>query len=105
MFNRGFRMAPDESADRDNQQSPFHLKRLPARFMTSLPQPKSNPGRGGRKKNTRPHGQRGELAARILEALESAGKQGAKVRDLASSLGVNPKNLFIWFATTGKKNK
>jgi hypothetical protein len=65
----------------------------------------AKPGRSGRKKSTRPHGKRGELAARIMEQLQAAGKQGAKVRDIAATLGVKVKNLFIWFATTGKKNK
>ena len=66
--------------------------------------PAAKPGRRGRR-STRPLSKRGELAARILGALKSAGKQGMKVRDLADKLNVKYKNLFIWFATTGKKNK
>ena len=72
---------------------------------SSLAAPAPKPARRGRHKSTRPHSKRGELAARILEAMKAAGKQGIKVRELAALLGVNPKNLFIWFATTGKKNK
>ena len=50
-------------------------------------------------------GKRGALAANILKALEDAGSPGLKVQDLADSLNIPPKNLFIWFSTTGKKNK
>jgi hypothetical protein len=66
--------------------------------------PKAAPAKRG-KRSTRPLSKRGELASRILAALKSAGKEGLKVRQLADKLGVKYKNLFIWFATTGKKNK
>lgn len=49
-------------------------------------------------------GKRGELSARILGALEDAGSEGISVRDLADKLGANYRNIYIWFATTGKKN-
>ena len=71
---------------------------------TSKAPAKTSGGRRGRR-NTRPHSKRGELAARILSTLKAAGKEGMKVRDLSDKLGVKYKNLFIWFATTGKKNK
>jgi hypothetical protein len=64
----------------------------------------SKPARG-RKNSTRPKGKRGELAGRIVDTLTAAGKQGIKLREIAAQLGVNPKNLSVWFATTGKKNK
>lgn len=68
--------------------------------------PAAKPGRrGGGRRSTRPLSKRGELASRILAALKSAGKEGLKVRQLSDKLGVKYKNLFIWFATTGKKNK
>jgi hypothetical protein len=57
------------------------------------------------RRSTRPLSKRGELSARILEVLKAAGSGGIKVRLLAEKLGVKYKNLFIWFATTGKKNK
>ncbi len=61
---------------------------------------------GGRKRSTRPLSGRGELAARIVQALTEAGPEGITVRDLATKLEVKKyKNLFIWFSTTGKKNK
>jgi hypothetical protein len=55
-------------------------------------------------KGKRGQSRRGELSARILTELESAGSQGINVRDLAGKLGANYKNIYIWFATTGKKN-
>ncbi len=63
-------------------------------------------GKGGRKKrSTRPLSKRGELAAKIMSALTAAGKDGIKVASLAEKLGTKRRNLFIWFATTGRKNK
>ena len=60
---------------------------------------------GGRKRSTRPLSGRGELQSKIVAALKEAGPAGITVRDLATKLEVKKyKNLFIWFATTGKKN-
>jgi hypothetical protein len=47
---------------------------------------------------------RGELSANILEELKAAGKDGITVSSLADKLGAKYKNIYIWFATTGKKN-
>jgi hypothetical protein len=47
---------------------------------------------------------RGALSAAILEALSNAGAKGITVKDLAAQVGVPYKNVYIWFATTGKKN-
>jgi hypothetical protein len=58
-----------------------------------------------RNQKNRPRSPRGELAAKILGQLEAAGDGGISVRELAGKIGANPKNLHIWFATTGKKNK
>lgn len=52
-----------------------------------------------------PKSRRGELAAMILKHLKAAGDAGIRVRDLAEKIGAKPKNLFIWFATTGKKKR
>ena len=49
-------------------------------------------------------GKRGALSARILDRLKTAGPQGIKVADLATQLGAKYKNIYIWFATTGKKH-
>ena len=61
--------------------------------------------RGGKRNySTRPLSPRGALASRIVAALQESGEAGMKVRDIAEKLNVKVKNLFIWFATTGKKN-
>jgi hypothetical protein len=64
--------------------------------------------KAGRRRNggrsTAPHSRRGELSKRILSELTDAGAKGITVRDLASKIGAPYKNIYIWFATTGKKN-
>lgn len=47
---------------------------------------------------------RGALATQILSTLEDAGAAGMSVRDIAAKLDAKYKNIYIWFATTGKKN-
>lgn len=47
---------------------------------------------------------RGYLTAQILDALKAAGTGGITVADLSTKLGAKYKNIYIWFATTGKKN-
>ena len=49
-------------------------------------------------------GKRGALRASIMEHLKTAGAGGIKIADLADKLGAKYKNVYIWFATTGKKN-
>jgi len=63
-------------------------------------------GKVGRpsKRSSRPLSKRGELMSRIMEELKSAGSAGVKIPDLADKFGVKRKNLFIWFATTGRRN-
>jgi hypothetical protein len=80
---------------------------LPESQLDSLPAPARKLKKSSRqKRSTRPHSGRGELSTRIVEALREAGAGGIKVRDLAKQLGVGDyKKLFIWFSTTGKKNK
>jgi transposase-like protein len=55
-------------------------------------------------KKARKGAKRGQLTADILSALKAAGTKGVTVSDLASKLGANYKNIYIWFATTGKKH-
>lgn len=64
--------------------------------------PASKPGRPAKagRKSTR----RGELSGRILAELESAGAKGINVKDLSDKIGTPYKNIYVWFATTGKKN-
>jgi hypothetical protein len=73
----------------------------------SVEEPRTKTSRTARptaRKNTRPLGKRGALLASIMSELESAGSSGIKIPDLADKLGVKRKNLFIWFATTGRRN-
>lgn len=101
-----------------NVHSWFHssMKRYPAikkiegghyRLEGSVSEKQSAPSKSAAKpakKKTATRGKRGELTARILGALENAGSQGISVKDLAEDLGANYRNIYIWFATTGKKN-
>ncbi len=48
---------------------------------------------------------RGELSGRILTLLGDAGAAGITVADLSEKLDKPYKNVSIWFATTGKKNR
>ena len=73
---------------------------------------KGKPGRPAKKgpkaKTTRKPGKRGSrggIGAKVLSALETAGDTGVKVTDLAEKLRVKAANLYVWFGTTGKKNK
>lgn len=47
---------------------------------------------------------RGAVTATILENLKAAGPSGVKIADLADKMGAKYKNIYIWFATTGKKH-
>jgi len=57
-----------------------------------------------RRKKGGAQGPRGALSAKIIRQLESAGKGGITVRTIAERIGAKNKNIYIWFATTGKKN-
>ena len=46
---------------------------------------------------------RGAVTATILENLKAAGATGVKIGELADKMGAKYKNIYIWFATTGKK--
>ena len=62
----------------------------------------AKPAKAARKSSGK---QRGHLSVAVQDALKAAGKDGIRVRDLAKTLGINPRNLFVWFSTTGKKFK
>ena len=76
--------------------------RLAAGASVPAPAPKAAPvakvGKRGQ------GGKRGALSASILDQLKAAGAGGIKVADLADKLGAKYKNVYIWFATTGKKH-
>ena len=55
-------------------------------------------------KGSKAGSKRGALSANILSELQAAGESGVTVRDLADKLNSKYKNIYIWFATTGKKN-
>ncbi|MEO7317646.1 MAG: hypothetical protein ABIZ56_01520 [Chthoniobacteraceae bacterium] len=65
--------------------------------------PAPKPAKAPRRRRTKPV-KRGTLTAAILEHLKAAGSGGVKIADLADKLGAKYKNVYIWFATTGKKN-
>ena len=48
---------------------------------------------------------RGHLRDGIVATLKGAGSSGATINDLSKKLGVKYKNIAVWFATTGRKNK
>jgi hypothetical protein len=48
---------------------------------------------------------RGHLRDGIVATLKAAGSSGATINDLSNKLGVKYKNIAVWFATTGRKNK
>lgn len=77
---------------------------VPQQAVPESPKAKTSakPAKGARKSAGK---QRGHLSAAVEDALKAAGKDGISVGDLATTLAVNPRNLFVWFATTGKKNK
>lgn len=54
-------------------------------------------------KSSAPRAPRGALKEGILQALKEAGAAGVNVSELASKLGVDAKNIHVWFSTTGKK--
>ena len=73
----------------------------PARRKAGRPKGRG-PGRPAAVKTTRKT-RRGGLKEMILARLQSVGPEGIKVKDLAADLGINRKNVEIWFYTTGKK--
>ena len=48
---------------------------------------------------------RTKLKDAILKALQSAGRAGLSVKEVAAQLKANPGSVAIWFYTTGKKLK
>ena len=48
---------------------------------------------------------RSPLKAGLLKSLGAAGKKGLTVNDLAEALKADPRSVYAWFYTTGKKIK
>ena len=76
--------------------------RLADGAKSPAPAPKAAPAAKAGKRGK--GGKRGALSAAILDHLKSAGAGGIKIADLATKLGAKYKNVYIWFATTGKKH-
>ncbi len=57
-----------------------------------------------RRKSSAAGSRRGELSTGILAGLQAAGEGGISIRDLSEKLGVDYRNISVWFSTTGKKN-
>ncbi len=73
--------------------------------VSSAPESKAAPApKVARPARGRKGVKRGALSASIMEHLKAAGAEGIKIADLADKLGAKYKNVYIWFATTGKKN-
>ncbi len=66
--------------------------------VSALAPKAAKPGKGGKGVK------RGAVTATILGHLKAAGSSGIKIADLAEKMGANYKNIYIWFATTGKKH-
>jgi hypothetical protein len=67
--------------------------------------PKNGSAKSGNGSSSSSSGtRRGALAEKVLSELKKGGSKGVSVRDLASKIGANYRNIYIWFATTGKKN-
>jgi len=81
----------------------YRLESKSAMTATSAVKP-SKAGASASKGKPRRGAKRGQLSARILAALKDAGSGGITVADLSNKLGAKYKNIYIWFATTGKKN-
>jgi len=61
--------------------------------------------KGKKAKTGRSTSGRGELMKAISSTLQKAGSKGMTVREISDKLNVPYKNVYIWFVTTGKKNK
>lgn len=47
----------------------------------------------------------GKLKEKVVALLQSAGKPGISVREIAAKLGLNPQRIYVWFNSTGKSIK
>ena len=74
----------------------------PAPDAAATPKAAAKAPKAAKKSSGKP---RGYLTTAVQEALKTAGKDGVRINELAKTLDVNPRNLFVWFATTGKKFK
>lgn len=73
--------------------------RPPKAASTAKPAPAKAPAAKAPKANAR-----GQLMARILDALKAAGPKGVTIKDLSAKFKMPYRNVQVWFATTGKRN-
>lgn len=59
---------------------------------------------GGTRRSSEGRIKRGALSSAVLSGLQEAGEQGISTNDLAAKLGLDPKKVYTFFASTGKKN-
>ncbi len=52
-----------------------------------------------------PHGRRRHLKSDIIGLLQSAGKDGLAVKEIAAKVKLDPNRIYTWFYGTGKKVK
>jgi hypothetical protein len=72
--------------------------------QSAAPRPVGRPPKSASAPSSSSGTRRGALSEKLLGELRKAGSKGVSVRDLASKIGANYRNIYIWFATTGKKN-
>jgi hypothetical protein len=85
------------------------------RQMAALQQPSGEPPeaksrartftRGSGTKRSRTRTPRGELKAKIIGGLRTAGRAGATIQELSEKLKIKPANLYVWFNGTGRKTR
>jgi hypothetical protein len=56
------------------------------------------------KQSPKTRGKRGSMKETILSALEAAGSEGVRVKELAAVIGTKPVNVYSWFHSTSKRN-
>jgi hypothetical protein len=88
------------AAESSPAKAPAKAAKAPAKVVAKAAKSAKAPAKakGGRSS-------RGEVSTKILGALGSAGAGGVTIKNLSSKLGMPYRNLQVWFATTGKKNK
>jgi hypothetical protein len=72
--------------------------------QSAAPRPVGRPPKSASVTSSSSGTRRGALSEKVLAELKKAGSRGISVRELASTIGANYRNIYIWFATTGKKN-
>jgi hypothetical protein len=91
--NAHYKLIGKTSSESSEKAKPAVVKAVASKAAKA---PKAKGGKRGR---------RGALQEKVLAALKAAGSSGIAIKDLSSKVGAPYRNLQVWFATTGKKNK